>query len=145
MNKPVERPGAQVKEVHHYINGREVAGTSNRFGDVYNPALGDVASRVPFASVDEVGQAIVAAQAALPAWAATPPLRRARVMFKFKELIERDHDKLARLISSEHGKVVSDARGEVTRGLEVVEFACGIPHLLKGEYSEQVGTGVDSY
>ena len=145
MNKVVERPGAQVKEIHHYINGREVAGTSNRFGDVYNPALGEVARRVPFASADEVSQAVAAAQAAFPAWAATPPLRRARVMFKFKELIERDHDKLARLISSEHGKVVSDARGEVTRGLEVVEFACGIPHLLKGEYSEQVGTGVDSY
>jgi malonate-semialdehyde dehydrogenase (acetylating)/methylmalonate-semialdehyde dehydrogenase len=145
MNKVVERPGVQVKEVHHYINGREVAGTSNRFGDVYNPALGEVASRVPFASADEVSQAIAAAQAAFPAWAATPPLRRARVMFKFKELIERDHDQLARLISSEHGKVVSDARGEVTRGLEVVEFACGIPHLLKGEYSEQVVTGVDSY
>jgi len=145
MNKVVERPGAQVKEIHHYINGREVAGTSNRFGDVYNPALGEVARRVPFASADDVSQAVAAAQAAFPAWAATPPLRRARVMFKFKELIERDHDKLARLISSEHGKVVSDARGEVTRGLEVVEFACGIPHLLKGEYSEQVGTGVDSY
>jgi malonate-semialdehyde dehydrogenase (acetylating)/methylmalonate-semialdehyde dehydrogenase len=100
---------------------------------------------VPFASADEVAAAVATAQAAFPAWAATPPLRRARVLFKFKELIERDLDKLARLISSEHGKVVSDARGEVTRGLEVVEFACGIPHLLKGEYTEQVGTGVDSF
>src|SRR6202795_1901332 len=145
MNKPIERPGSQVKDICHYINGREVAGPSNRYGNVYNPALGEMASRVPFASTEEVGQAIAAAQAAFPAWAATPPLRRARVIFKFKELIERDHDKLAHLISSEHGKVVSDARGEVTRGLEVVEFACGIPHLLKGEYSEQVGTGVDSY
>ena len=145
MNKPVERPGSQVKDIHHYINGREVAGTSGRYGDVYNPALGEVAGRVAFASTDDVSQAVAAAQSAFPGWAATPPLRRARVMFKFKELVERDHDKLARLISSEHGKVVSDARGEVTRGLEVVEFACGIPHLLKGDYSEQVGTGIDTY
>jgi malonate-semialdehyde dehydrogenase (acetylating)/methylmalonate-semialdehyde dehydrogenase len=145
MNKPLERPGAQIKDIRHYINGREVPGTSNRYGDVFNPALGAISGRLAFASADEVGQAIAAAQKAFPAWAATPPLRRARVIFKFKELVERDHEKLAQLISSEHGKVVSDARGEVTRGLEVVEFACGIPHLLKGEYSEQVGTGVDSY
>jgi malonate-semialdehyde dehydrogenase (acetylating) / methylmalonate-semialdehyde dehydrogenase len=145
MNKPLEQPGLQVRDIRHWIVGKEVAGTSGRFGDVYNPALGAVSGRVAFASTAEVGQAIAAAQAAFPTWAATPPLRRARVIFKLKELIERDLEKLAQLISSEHGKVVSDARGEVTRGLEVVEFACGIPHLLKGEYSEQVGTGVDSY
>ena len=145
MNKPVERPGSQVKDIHHYIGGREVPGSSGRYGDVYNPALGEASARVAFASTEEAGKAVAAARAAFPTWAATPPLRRARVMFKFKELVERDHDKLACLISSEHGKVVSDARGEVTRGLEVVEFACGIPHLLKGDYSEQVGTGVDSY
>jgi len=145
MNKPVERPGSQVKDIHHYINGREVAGNSGRYGDVYNPALGEITGRVAFASAEEVGRAVAAGAAAFPAWAATPPLRRARVMFKLKELVERDHDKLARLISSQHGKVVSDARGEVTRGLEVVEFACGIPHLLKGDYSEQVGTGIDTY
>jgi len=145
MNKPLEQPGLRVEDIPHWIAGREVAGASGRFADVYNPALGAVSGRLGFASAEEVGTAIAAAQAAFPAWAATPPLRRARVMFKFKELIERDLDKLARLISSEHGKVVSDARGEVTRGLEVVEFACGIPHLLKGEYTEQVGTGVDSY
>jgi len=145
MNKPLDATAIQADLVHHYIGGRQVAGRSGRFGDVYNPALGTVARRVAFASTEEVGQAIAAAQAAFPAWAATPPLRRARVMFKFKELIERDADKLAQLISSEHGKVVSDARGEVQRGLEVVEFACGIPHLLKGEYTEQVGTGVDSW
>jgi len=142
MNKPLE---LHIKDIHHWVNGREVAGASGRFGDVYNPALGSVASRVSFATTDEVGQAIAAAQTAFASWAATPPLRRARVMFKFKDLIEQNLDALARLISSEHGKVVSDARGEVTRGLEVVEFACGIPHLLKGEYSEQVGTGVDSF
>jgi malonate-semialdehyde dehydrogenase (acetylating)/methylmalonate-semialdehyde dehydrogenase len=142
MNKPLE---LHIKDIHHWVNGREVAGTSGRFGDVYNPALGSVASRVSFATTEEVGQALAAAQTAFAGWAATPPLRRARVMFKFKDLIEQNLDALARLISSEHGKVVSDARGEVTRGLEVVEFACGIPHLLKGEYSEQVGTGVDSF
>jgi malonate-semialdehyde dehydrogenase (acetylating) / methylmalonate-semialdehyde dehydrogenase len=142
MNKPLE---LRVKDIHHWVNGREVAGASGRFGDVYNPALGSVAGHVAFASAEEVGQAVAAAQSAFAGWAATPPLRRARVMFKFKELIEQNLDALAGLISSEHGKVVSDARGEVTRGLEVVEFACGIPHLLKGEYSEQVGTGVDSF
>ena len=145
MNKPLEQQELQVREIRHWIGGKEVASASGRAGDVYDPALGEVSGRVAFASTEEAGCAIAAAHAAFPAWVATPPLRRARVMFKFKELIERDMDKLAALISSEHGKVVSDARGEVTRGLEVVEFACGIPHLLKGEYSEQVGTGVDSY
>jgi malonate-semialdehyde dehydrogenase (acetylating)/methylmalonate-semialdehyde dehydrogenase len=145
VNKPLDASAIQTDLVHHYIGGREVAGRSARFGDVYNPALGSVARRVAFASTEEVGDAIAAAQAAFPAWAATPPLRRARVMFKFKELIERDADKIAQLISSEHGKVVSDAKGELQRGLEVVEFACGIPQLLKGEYTEQVGTGVDSW
>jgi malonate-semialdehyde dehydrogenase (acetylating)/methylmalonate-semialdehyde dehydrogenase len=145
VNKPLDPSALKAELIHHYIEGRESAGRSGRFGDVYNPALGSVARRVAFASAEEVGQAIAAAQAAFPAWAATPPLRRARVMFKFKELVERDADKLAQLISSEHGKVVSDAKGEVQRGLEVVEFACGIPHLLKGEFSEQVGTGIDSW
>jgi malonate-semialdehyde dehydrogenase (acetylating)/methylmalonate-semialdehyde dehydrogenase len=145
VNKPLESSALQAGLIHHYIGGRETPGRSERFGDVYNPALGSVARRVAFATNEEVGQAIAAAAAAFPAWAATPPLRRARVMFKFKELIERDADKLAQLISSEHGKVVSDAKGEVQRGLEVVEFACGIPHLLKGEYTEQVGTGIDSW
>jgi malonate-semialdehyde dehydrogenase (acetylating)/methylmalonate-semialdehyde dehydrogenase len=145
MNKPLEQAGLRVEDIPHWIAGREVGGASGRFADVYNPALGAVSGRVGFASAEEVTTAVAAAQAAFPAWAATPPLRRARVMFKFKELLERDLEKLARLISSEHGKVVSDARGEATRGLEVVEFACGIPHLLKGAYTEQVGTGVDSY
>ena len=145
MNKPLEKAALNVAHIAHWIGGKETAGVSGRHGDVYNPALGRVSARVPYASSAEVAQAVAVAQAAFPGWAATPPLRRARVMFKFKELIERNMDALARLISSEHGKVVSDARGEVTRGLEVVEFACGIPHLLKGEYSEQVGTGVDSF
>jgi malonate-semialdehyde dehydrogenase (acetylating) / methylmalonate-semialdehyde dehydrogenase len=145
MNKPLEQPALQVKDIQHWINGRETPGASGRHGDVYNPALGAVAGRVAYASADETARAVAAAHTAFAGWAATPPLRRARVMFKFKELIEQNLDALAQLISSEHGKVVSDARGEVTRGLEVVEFACGIPHLLKGEFSEQVGTGVDSF
>jgi malonate-semialdehyde dehydrogenase (acetylating)/methylmalonate-semialdehyde dehydrogenase len=145
MNKPLERSALQIKDIPHWIDGRETPGTSGRHGEVYDPALGRVAGRVGYASAEEVGRAVACAQAAFAGWAATPPLRRARVLFKFKELIERNLDALARLISSEHGKVVSDARGEVTRGLEVVEFACGIPHLMKGEFSEQVGTGVDSW
>ena len=144
MNKPLNA-SAVLAEIHHFIGGAEVAGKSGRHGDVYNPALGIVKARVPFASEAEVSAAVEAAQKAFPAWAATPPLRRARVMFKFKELLDAHADKLAAIITSEHGKVLSDARGEVTRGIEVVEFACGIPHLLKGEYTEQVGTGVDSY
>ena len=144
MNKPLN-PSAVVEELRHYIGGSEVAGRSNRFGDVFNPALGSVKARVPFANEAEVSTAVEAAQKAFPAWAATPPLRRARVMFKFKELLDQHAGELAEIITSEHGKVLSDAKGEVTRGVEVVEFACGIPHLLKGEYTEQVGTGVDSY
>src|SRR5258708_4419170 len=144
MNKPLSQASV-LEELHHYIGGAEVAGRSGRFGDVYNPALGSVKARVPFASEAEVSAAVEAAQKAFPAWAATPPLRRARVMFKFKELLDAHAEKLAAIITSEHGKVLSDAKGEVTRGVEVVEFACGIPHLLKGEYTEQVGTGVDSY
>ena len=145
MNKPATKETVLPEEIAHFVNGNEVNGTSGRFGDVYNPALGKVASRVGFATEAEVTTAIDAAHKAFPAWAATPPLKRARVMFKFKELIERDMDKLAAILTSEHGKVLSDAKGEVIRGLEVVEFACGIPHLLKGEYTEQIGTGIDSY
>ena len=129
----------------HWIDGRAAPGTSGRAGDVFNPSLGVVASRVAFASAAEVDAAVVAARAAFPAWAATPAIRRARLLFKFKELLEQRRGELARLIASEHGKLVSDAAGEVTRGLEVVEFACGAPHLIKGEFADNVGTGVDSY
>ena len=144
MNKPLNQ-AAVLEELHHFIGGKDVAGTSGRSAEVFNPALGSVKARVPFASEAEVSAAVDAAQKALPGWAATPPLRRARVMFRFKELLDQHAEQLAAIITSEHGKVLSDARGEVTRGIEVVEFACGIPHLLKGEYTEQVGTGVDSY
>jgi len=131
--------------IHHYINGAIVEGTSGRFGDVYNPALGEVVRQVAFADGSEVRKAVGAARDAFPAWAATPPLRRARVMFRLKQLIEANLDELGRLVSEEHGKTVPDAKGSITRGVEVVEFACGIPHLLKGEFTEDVGTGVDSF
>ncbi|MDN0075898.1 CoA-acylating methylmalonate-semialdehyde dehydrogenase [Crenobacter sp. SG2303] len=134
-----------MQTLQHFIAGRLVDGQSSRFGDVFNPATGAVARQVPLASAVEVDAAVAAARDAFPAWAATTPLRRARVMFKFKELLEQNAQALAELISSEHGKVVSDALGEITRGMEVIEFACGIPQLLKGEYSEQVGSGVDSF
>jgi malonate-semialdehyde dehydrogenase (acetylating)/methylmalonate-semialdehyde dehydrogenase len=134
-----------MQTLGHYINGTAVSGTGPRTLPVFNPATGAQAANLSVATADEVETAIAAARAAFPAWAATPPLRRARVMFRFKDLLEKHADELAVMISNEHGKVISDARGEVTRGIEVVEFACGIPELLKGEYSENVGTNVDSY
>ena len=134
-----------MREIGHFIGGKPVAGTSGKFGDVFNPAAGEVTGRVALADAAEVNKAVAAAAAAWPAWAATPPLRRARVMFKLKELLERDRRELSAIITAEHGKVLSDADGEVQRGLEVVEFACGIPHLLKGEYTEAVGTGIDAW
>src|SRR5579885_3193380 len=116
-----------MSDIQHYIDGTGFAGSSARWGDVFNPATGECVRRVRLGS------------------AATPPLTRARIMFRFKELLDREHDNLARMISEEHGKVFSDAQGEITRGLEVVEFACGIPHLMKGEFTEQVGRGIDSW
>jgi malonate-semialdehyde dehydrogenase (acetylating) / methylmalonate-semialdehyde dehydrogenase len=134
-----------VPMLGHFVDGRPVAGASPRSGVVFNPASGAIAARVSFASADETRAAIQAAKRALPAWAETPPLQRARVLFRFKALLDQHVDDLARIIASEHGKVLADARGEVTRGLEVVEFACGIPHLLKGEFSDSVGGGIDSW
>ncbi len=134
-----------AQELHHFIGGKAVKGKSGRFGDVLNPATGEVTKRVPLASAGETKKAIAAAEAALPEWAATPPAKRAQVIFKFRELLHANMDELAEIVSSEHGKTFADAKGSVTRGLEVVEFACGIPHLLKGEYSEGVATGVDTY
>ncbi len=131
--------------VKHYINGAYVEGKSDRLGDIYDPAQGVVTRQVALASKQEVEGVIAAAQAAFPAWAATPPGRRAQVMFKFRELIRENMQELAVLLSAEHGKTVEDATGSVTRGLEVVEFACGIPQLLKGEYSAGIATGVDSW
>ena len=135
----------EVSEIPHWIGGKAVAGTSGRFGDVFHPASGRVQARVPLATDAEVDAAVQAAAKAFPAWAAQPPLRRARVLFRFREIFERRLDEVAACLTREHGKVNSDARGEATRGLEVVEFAAGIPQLLKGEYTEQVGPGIDSW
>jgi malonate-semialdehyde dehydrogenase (acetylating)/methylmalonate-semialdehyde dehydrogenase len=140
MNKPIE-----IQTVPHWIGGKPVASTSGRWGEVTNPATGAVTKRVPFASVAEVDAAVRAAGAALPAWRDAPPLRRARVLQKFLALIQDNQKALAQLVTEEHGKTLPDALGEVQRGLEVVEFACGIPQLLKGEYSENVGTQVDTH
>jgi malonate-semialdehyde dehydrogenase (acetylating)/methylmalonate-semialdehyde dehydrogenase len=129
----------------HALGGVAVAGTSGRFSDVYDPARGAVRARLALASAEEAGLAVAAAKGAFGAWAATPPPRRAAVMFAFRELLLRDADRLAALITAEHGKTLDDARGELQRGIEVVEFACGIPAQLKGEITEQVGRGIDSY
>jgi malonate-semialdehyde dehydrogenase (acetylating)/methylmalonate-semialdehyde dehydrogenase len=131
--------------IHHYISGGVVEGASGRRGDVFNPAIGEVIRQVSFADAAEVDEAVAAARDAFPAWAAAPPLRRARVMFKMKQLLEDNIDELARLLTEEHGKTFEDSKGSITRGIEVVEFACGIPQLLKGDFTEQVGTGVDSF
>ncbi|MEH6628485.1 MAG: CoA-acylating methylmalonate-semialdehyde dehydrogenase [Motiliproteus sp.] len=134
-----------MNSIGHHINGQLIEGQQERTSPVYNPATGDQIATLALASVQEVEQAIKAAEEALPAWAATPPVRRARVIMRFLQLMNEHTDELAALISKEHGKVLDDARGEVTRGIEVIEFACGIPHLLKGEYNENVGTRVDSW
>jgi malonate-semialdehyde dehydrogenase (acetylating)/methylmalonate-semialdehyde dehydrogenase len=134
-----------TKKLHHFIDGKMAEGQSGRMGDVFNPATGDVTAQVPLASADEVRAAIASSAAALPGWVATPPARRTQVLFKFRELLIKHMDELAELLSAEHGKTLPDAKGELGRGLEVVEFACGIPQALKGEYSENVGSNVDSY
>ena len=136
---------AKLQQLGHYIGGKAVDGGSGRSAPVFNPALGVAATEVALASAAETKSAIASARTALTEWSDTPALRRARVMFKFRELIEKHADELAAIITREHGKVLADARGEVTRGLEIVEFACGIPQLLKGEYSDAVGRGIDSW
>jgi malonate-semialdehyde dehydrogenase (acetylating) / methylmalonate-semialdehyde dehydrogenase len=133
-----------VSNIGHVVNG-QVLSTSVRSQSVFNPATGAVTGQVALASKAEVDQAVAAAQAAFPAWADAPPLKRARVMFKFLELLNTHRDDLARMITAEHGKVFTDAQGEVTRGIEIVEFATGIAQLLKGDYTEQVGTGIDNW
>src|SRR6187200_3646068 len=134
-----------MREIGHFVGGKQVNGGSGRQGDVFDPNTGEVQAKVAFASKSEVEQAIANAEAAQPAWAATNPQRRARVMFKFLELVQKEFDSLARLLSSEHGKTFADSKGDIQRGLEVVEFACGIPHLLKGEYTEGAGPGIDLF
>ncbi len=134
-----------TKVLNHFIGGRLVQGTSGCMADVFNPATGDIIAQVPLASADEVQTAIASSAAALPDWAATPPARRTQVLFSFREQLIKHMDELAELLSLEHGKTLQDAKGELGRGLEVIEFACGISQALKGEYSENVGLSVDSY
>jgi malonate-semialdehyde dehydrogenase (acetylating)/methylmalonate-semialdehyde dehydrogenase len=134
-----------MRTIGHFIGGKTVSGTSGRFCDVFDPNTGEVQAKVALASRGEVEAAVANAAAAQPAWAATNPQRRARVMFKFLELIQKEMEPLAKLLASEHGKVIADAKGDIQRGIEVVEFACGIPHLMKGEYTEGAGPGIDLY
>ncbi|HVO01770.1 MAG TPA: CoA-acylating methylmalonate-semialdehyde dehydrogenase [Candidatus Cybelea sp.] len=134
-----------MRTINHFVGGREVSGTSGRFGEVFNPATGEVQAKVALASKAELDAAVKVAAEAFPKWAATPPLTRSRILFRFKQLCDERLDALADAITSEHGKVHSDAKGEMIRGLEVVEFACGAPQLLKGEFCENVGTNVDSW
>lgn len=134
-----------LAQLKHYSGGHEAPGNSGRFGDVYNPATGEVIAQVPFASAAEIDVTVAAAKKAFASWSEVPPQRRARVMFRFLELLNKNAEELGRIVSREHGKVKTDAEGEVQRGIEIVEFATGIPSFLKGEYSDSVGTGVDSY
>ena len=134
-----------MTEMHHFINGALTKGTSGRFSDVYNPATGEVQGKLPLATSEELDQAVQIAKAAQPAWAATNPQKRARVMMKFVDLMHRDMDKIAEALSREHGKTIPDAKGDVIRGLECVEFCIGAPHLLKGEYTDSAGPGIDLY
>ena len=134
-----------LADITHWIGGQRVAGTSARTGKVFNPATGDVTGSVRFADAAVVDAAVQAALGALPAWSETSASNRARVMFRFKELLERNHEALAAILTHEHGKVFSDAKGEVQRGIEVVEFACGAPQLLKTQFSDNIGGGIDNY
>ncbi|HMI98136.1 MAG TPA: CoA-acylating methylmalonate-semialdehyde dehydrogenase [Micropepsaceae bacterium] len=134
-----------MRTLTHFIGGEHVGGTSGRFGDVFDPATGEVQARVPLANAADLRQAVEAASKAFPQWSGLNPQRRARVMFNFKSLVEKNMDALAHLLSSEHGKVIADSKGDIQRGLEVIEFACGIPHLAKGEFTEGAGPGIDVY
>jgi malonate-semialdehyde dehydrogenase (acetylating) / methylmalonate-semialdehyde dehydrogenase len=134
-----------IPSISHFIGGQAHAGTSTRAQDVFNPATGAVTGRVALANATDVATAVAAAQAAFQAWADTPPIRRARVMFKFLELVNAHRDELAHAITAEHGKVFTDAQGEVSRGIDIIEFACGIPQLLKGDFTDQVSTGIDNW
>ncbi|WP_298293707.1 CoA-acylating methylmalonate-semialdehyde dehydrogenase [Thiomonas sp.] len=138
-------PFTATADVAHVIQGRAVSSAQSRRQPVFNPATGAVCRQVELADAAQVDAAVAAAKAAFPQWADTPPVRRARVLFKFLELMNQHRDTLAAMITAEHGKVFSDAQGEVTRGIEIVEFACGIPQLLKGDYTEQVSTGIDNW
>ena len=133
------------RSIPHFIGGALVEGRGDRSTPVFNPATGEETGRVALATTEEVAEAVATAKAAFPAWARTTPLRRARVLNRFLRLLEERGDRIAEVITAEHGKVFSDAQGEIARGIEVVEFATGAPHLLKGEITENVGTRVDSH
>ncbi|TLY71036.1 MAG: aldehyde dehydrogenase family protein, partial [Gammaproteobacteria bacterium] len=139
---PVAAPSELVQ---HWIGGRIAGGAGTRALPVFNPATGAVTRQVALAGAEDVRAAVASAQAAWPAWADTPPVRRARILARFLELLNEERDALAALITSEHGKVFSDAQGEVARGIEILEFACGIPQLLKGDFTEQVSGGIDNW
>jgi malonate-semialdehyde dehydrogenase (acetylating)/methylmalonate-semialdehyde dehydrogenase len=134
-----------MRDIRHFVNGSSFEGASGRFGEVFNPNTGEVQARVQLATAGELDTAVQAALRAFPAWSATNPQRRARVMFEFKRLVEANMQDLAEMLSAEHGKVIADSKGDIQRGLEVIEFACGIPHALKGEYTEGAGPGIDVY
>jgi malonate-semialdehyde dehydrogenase (acetylating)/methylmalonate-semialdehyde dehydrogenase len=134
-----------VRDIQHFLDGKAFTGASGRFSDVFNPNTGEVQARVQLATEGEVDAAVQSAARAFEDWSQINPQRRARVMFEFKRLVERDMNQLAEMLSSEHGKVIADAKGDIQRGLEVVEFACGIPHALKGEYTYGAGPGIDVY
>ena len=134
-----------MREINHFIGGASFTGASGRFSDVFNPNTGEVQARVQLATASEMDRAVQAAQDAFEGWSSTNPQRRARVMFEFKRLVEANMDELAEMLSAEHGKVIADAKGDVMRGLDVIEFACGIPHALKGEYTWGAGPGIDVY
>ena len=142
---PAAAEAADVRRISHWIGGRAVAGESGRSGPVFNPATGRQTGAVDFATVEEVDAAVQAAKTAFPAWRATSLAKRAELFFRIRELVHERREEAARILVSEHGKVFSDALGEVTRGLEVIEYCCGLPTLLKSEYSEQASTGIDVY
>jgi malonate-semialdehyde dehydrogenase (acetylating)/methylmalonate-semialdehyde dehydrogenase len=142
---PIAAKSGELKRISHWIGGKPVAGTSGRNGPVYNPAKGQQAAEVDFASVEELDQAVQAAKAAFPAWRAMSLSRRTELFFRVRELVHVHREDIAKLLTAEHGKVLSDAMGEVARGLEVIEYCCGIPELLKGEFSEQASSGIDVY
>jgi malonate-semialdehyde dehydrogenase (acetylating)/methylmalonate-semialdehyde dehydrogenase len=131
--------------LHHFIGGAKIEGTSGRTGLVFNPATGEVSAEAPYANIAEVNSAVASATAALPGWAQTPASARSQVMFRFRELVIANMDVLAEIVSREHGKTLADAKGSIQRGIDVIEFACGIPHLMKGEYSANIGGGIDTY
>ncbi len=144
MTETIEAPAA-LRQINHWIGGHSVAATSGRKGPVFNPALGRQSGEVDFATVEEVDAAVQAAKAAFVTWREVSLAKRAELFFRIRELVHERRDEMARILTSEHGKVLSDATGEVTRGLEVIEFCCGLPTLLKSEFSEQASTGIDVY